>query len=58
MRRIFGPLILALLVGCGGHEARTLKMRTALDVGDAKGAVAAIVSFLAEGGDTERYEPE
>jgi hypothetical protein len=30
------------LVGCGGHEARTLKMRTALDVGNAKGAIAAI----------------
>jgi tetratricopeptide (TPR) repeat protein len=30
------------LVGCGGHEARTLKMRTALDVGDAKGAVKAL----------------
>lgn len=30
------------LVGCGGHEARTLKMRTALDAGDARGAVAAI----------------
>lgn len=34
----FGPL----LGGCGGHEARTLKMRTALDVGNAKGALAAI----------------
>lgn len=30
------------LVGCGGHEARTLKMRTALDVGDGKGAIKAI----------------
>lgn len=30
------------LVGCGGHEARTLKMRTALDVGDARGAIKAI----------------
>lgn len=30
------------LYGCGGHEARTLKMRTALDHGDAKGAIAAI----------------
>lgn len=34
--------ILPWLVGCGGHEARTLKMRTALDVGDAKGAIAAV----------------
>jgi hypothetical protein len=30
------------LVGCGGHEARTLPMRTALDVGDAKGAIHAL----------------
>jgi uncharacterized protein len=30
------------LVGCGGHEARTLKMRTALDAGNAKGAIAAV----------------
>jgi tetratricopeptide (TPR) repeat protein len=30
------------LVGCGGHEARTLKFRTALDAGDAKGAVREI----------------
>lgn len=34
--------LLPWLTGCGGHEARTLKMRTALDVGDAKGAVAAL----------------
>lgn len=27
------------LVGCGGHEARTLKMRTALDAGNAKQAI-------------------
>ena len=32
----------SMLVGCGGHEARTLKMRTALDAGDAKGAIKAI----------------
>ena len=30
------------LIGCGGHEARTLKMRTALDEGDAHGAIGAI----------------
>jgi tetratricopeptide (TPR) repeat protein len=36
-------LVLAPWVtGCGGHEARTLKMRTALDAGDAKGAIKAI----------------
>ncbi len=30
------------LAGCGGHEARTLKMRTALDAGNAKSAIAAV----------------
>ena len=30
------------LVGCGGHEARTLKFRTALDAGDARGAIREI----------------
>lgn len=35
-------MIVPWLVGCGGHEARTLKMRTALDVGDAKRAIAAV----------------
>ncbi len=30
------------LGGCGGHEARTFKMRTALDAGDAKRAIAEI----------------
>jgi hypothetical protein len=34
--------IIATLVGCGGHEARTLRMRTALDAGNAKAAIAAI----------------
>jgi len=37
-----GILLAPWLVGCGGHEARTLKMRTALDAGDAKGAIKAI----------------
>jgi len=32
----------ALLVGCGGHEARTLKMRTALDEGAPRAAIAAL----------------
>lgn len=35
-------MVSQLLVGCGGHEARTLKMRTALDVGDAKDALSAL----------------
>lgn len=30
------------LVGCGGHAARTLEMRTALDAGNAKGAIHAL----------------
>jgi hypothetical protein len=44
VRMALGGVLAALpwLVGCGGHEARTLKMRTALDVGDAKGAIKAI----------------
>jgi uncharacterized protein len=38
-----GALVLApWLVGCGGHEARTLKFRSALDAGDAKRAIADI----------------
>jgi hypothetical protein len=41
------------LVGCGGHEARTLKMRTALDVGDAKGAIKAINEELEVGDDKQ-----
>ena len=56
MKRLLAiALVLAAptLVGCGGHEARTLKMRTALDVGDAKGAVAAINEELEVGSDKE-----
>ena len=30
------------LIGCGGHTARTLDMRTALDAGNGKGAIAAV----------------
>ncbi len=38
-----GALVISpWLVGCGGHEARTIKMRTALDAGDARGAIAAV----------------
>lgn len=46
--RLFKAFAIALaasssaLVGCGGHEARTLKMRTALDEGQPKAAIAAI----------------
>lgn len=46
-------LSLQWITGCGGHEARTLKMRTALDVGDAKGAIAAINEELDVKKDTE-----
>ncbi|MBX3206985.1 MAG: hypothetical protein KF764_18205 [Labilithrix sp.] len=41
------------LIGCGGHEARTLKMRTALDAGDAKGAIKAINEELEVATDKE-----
>lgn len=46
-------LLAPWLVGCGGHEARTLKMRTALDVGDAKGAIKAINEELDVSSDKE-----
>ena len=54
--RALGALALVLapwLIGCGGHEARTLKMRTALDVGDAKGAIHAINEELEVGSSKE-----
>ena len=35
-------IITPWIAGCGGHEARTLKMRTALDAGNAKAAIEAI----------------
>lgn len=43
--RVLGACALVLapwLIGCGGHEARTLKMRTALDAGNAKEAIKAL----------------
>jgi len=43
--RVAGAIVLVAtpwLVGCGGHEARTLKMRTALDAGNAKEAIKAL----------------
>lgn len=49
-----GALVLApWLVGCGGHEARTVKMRTALDAGDAKGAIKVINEELEVSSDKE-----
>jgi hypothetical protein len=41
------------LTGCGGHEARTLKMRTALDAGDAKGAIKALNEEMDVGSDKD-----
>lgn len=43
--RLGGALLLVVtpwLIGCGGHEARTLKFRTALDAGDSKAAIKEI----------------
>ncbi|MBX3233858.1 MAG: hypothetical protein KIT84_31405 [Labilithrix sp.] len=43
--RIASALVLLAapwLVGCGGHEARTFKFRSALDAGNPKGAIADI----------------
>lgn len=41
------------LAGCGGHEARTLKMRTALDAGDGRGAIKALNEELEVASDKE-----
>jgi hypothetical protein len=41
------------LVGCGGHEARTLRMRTALDAGDARGAIRALNEELEVASDAQ-----
>src|SRR5688500_1697984 len=46
-------LSLQWITGCGGHEARTLKMRTALDAGNAKGAIAAVNEELDVGKDED-----
>jgi uncharacterized protein len=46
-------LSLQWITGCGGHEARTLKMRTALDAGNAKGAIAALNEEMDVKKDTE-----
>ena len=45
-----------ILGGCGGHEARTLKMRTALDVGDSKKAILALNEEMDVGKDTDLPE--
>lgn len=41
------------LTGCGGHSARTAKMRTALDAGDARAAVAALNEEMGVASDEE-----
>src|SRR5690242_3142444 len=46
-------LSLQWISGCGGHEARTLKMRTALDAGNAKAAIAAVNEELDVGKDED-----
>jgi hypothetical protein len=43
---VFASALAAFVAGCGGHEARTLKMRTALDQGRPRDAVAAIEKEL------------
>ena len=40
--RVAALVVTPWLIGCGGHEARSLKMRTALDVGNAKAAIEAV----------------
>ncbi len=49
--------VLPWLVGCGGHEARTLRMRTALDVGNPKAAIASLNEELGVNGDRELPRP-
>jgi hypothetical protein len=44
---------LAVLEGCGGHTERTLPMRTALDVGNPRGAIASLNEELSVGSDKE-----
>jgi len=39
---VVGLALATWLVGCGGHEARTLKLRSALDAGAPRQAIAAI----------------
>ena len=40
--RVVALVVTPWLIGCGGHEARSLKMRTALDAGNAKAAIEAV----------------
>ncbi len=40
--RLSAALLVPWVVACGGHEARTLRMRTALDAGNAKAALRAL----------------
>jgi hypothetical protein len=44
---VLAGALLSLLVGCGGHAARTLPMRTALDEGSPRAAIAALNAELA-----------
>jgi tetratricopeptide (TPR) repeat protein len=48
-----GLLLCAFVLGCAGHEARTLQFRTALDEGHPKGAIAAINKELEVDHDTD-----
>src|SRR5688572_22228791 len=41
------------LLACGGHAARTMKMRSALDVGASQAAIAAINEELEVKGDAD-----
>lgn len=42
LRLMPAMVVAGMLVGCGGHTARTLPMRTALDAGDPQGAIGAL----------------
>ena len=43
---LVGAVALALLEGCASHSERTLPVRTALDVADAPGAIAALDALM------------
>jgi len=46
-------LSLAFTGGCSGHEARTLRMRTALDAGEPRAAIKAVNEELAVDKDSD-----
>lgn len=50
---VVATFTVASLVGCGGHEARTLRVRSALDDGQPRAAIAAINEEIGVKADTD-----